>query len=95
MVLSVVERKRKSRGTARTRREKIAPALCAVGRLGEWDEDNLDAIDAAILTLAADWAAIIDPDVTRDPVDPVPRCTVAGESSAEESKKRCSHVRTR
>jgi hypothetical protein len=38
-----------------------------MGRLGQWDEDDREAIDNAVTTLLADWHV----SVTRDGVDPI------------------------
>ena len=48
---SAAERLRRHRRT-KLARLRIAEALIDCGRLGEWDETNLPAIDAAILELA-------------------------------------------
>jgi hypothetical protein len=45
--------------TTRALRLQVALALVDVGRLGAWDEQNLPAIDEAILRLALDWAASV------------------------------------
>lgn len=42
-------------------------ALVETGRLGQWDEDDREAIDDAVTTLLADWHV----SVTRDGADPI------------------------
>lgn len=90
MMLTPAERKRLSRADIR-RRLNLAPALIEAGRLGEWSENDVDAVDAAIVVLLADYAADVlnrmageGRAVTSLAVDPVPKRTLPTDSPNED-----------
>jgi hypothetical protein len=59
---------------------KLADALIDVGRLGQWDENNREAIQRARDDLLLDYCAA----VTCHGGDPVPRRTFGSESTDED-----------
>jgi hypothetical protein len=75
---------RKSRAHCRFKREVLGPALVEAGRLGEWDEQNVPAIDQAARRLLSDWIR----EVTCNGSDPVPTSMLATESTDEVSDAR-------
>ena len=59
-------------------------ALIDAGRLGQWDEDNREAVERAVTRLLEDWQI----GVTRDGVDPVASFTVRPGESDDHSRIR-------
>ncbi len=59
-------------------------ALVEAGRLGQWDEDDREAIDQAVTTILSDWHV----SVTRNGVDPIASDIMRRRESAFASAER-------